>query len=81
MLYKKYHRNYVRQFKNGVKLNIIHKYSDDSFINSEVREEPFVNHCFLVGISIVDSHNYQWFIVYNSGMFNDKIKIVGENAV
>lgn len=49
MLYKKYHRNYIRQFKIGTKFKFS-KYGIE--IDCEVVGEPFINLLFPIGFSI-----------------------------
>ena len=80
MLYKKYHRNFVRKLKKGTKIEI---YSNDiyiytnHFINSEVVKEPFIEYgYFSVGISMIDSKNYKWIVVYYSGRINHDVKAI-----
>ena len=86
MLYKKYHRSYVRKFKKGTKIEIFYSndvYTTDSFINSKVVREPFVDYysCSVSsGISIVDSCGYLWVVVYRSGKISYRINIK-ENAI
>ena len=77
MLYKKYHRNFVSQFKKGTKIEIYNDdiYATNRFINSEVIKEPFINHDFVCWISIVDSFNYSWVVVYHSGKISYRINI------
>lgn len=76
MLYKKYHRNYVSQFKKGVKVKFM--YNDMIY---EVVKEPYYSN---------DNHRIEfrsssyfciWLLIYPSGFINYDIKIVGENAV
>lgn len=57
MLYKKYHRNYVRKFKKGVKLR--YHYSQ-----VEVTKEPYR---FGRSIEIEVDNRYIWTIVSISG--------------
>ena len=86
MLYKKYHRSYVSRFKKGTKIEIFYSndvYTTDSFINSKVIREPFVDYysCSVSsGISIVDSCGYKWVVVYHSGKISYRINIK-ENAI
>ena len=75
MLYKKYHRNFVRQFKKGVKFNFFNSQL------SEVTREPYYStyhqHIEFQSTSIIPV----WTLIYPSGFINYDIKIVGENAV
>ena len=49
MLYKKYHRNYIRRFKIGTKFKFS-RYGME--IDCEVVGEPFINLLFPIGFSI-----------------------------
>ena len=78
MLYKKYHRNFVSQFKFGTKVEIYSNdtYTTDRFINSEVIKEPFIEYgYFTVSICMVDSKNYNRVVIYHSGRINFNIKL------
>lgn len=75
MLYKKYHRNFVRQFKKGTKVNIrYNKYPNHDFI----MEEPFIEHSW--GINIIDNKDCKWTLVFLSGKIDCSIKIE-ENVI
>lgn len=65
MLYKKFHRSYVRQFKKGVEFNY-KTYRD------VVNKEPYDIGCGNIRITGI---NYDLVIVYSDGTTNCNIKI------
>lgn len=71
MLYKKYHRNYIRKFKKGIKI-CYKTYSGE--IKDTVRIEPFYNDIKNKSIHITGS-KYGWTLVYCNGRVDYKIKI------
>ena len=77
MLYKKYHRNFVRQFKKGVKLFIgsIVRLSNDLSINEhrEITKEPF---WFGIRVEIEVDGKYILTIVFPSGKINKYIRVI-----
>ena len=72
MLYKKYHRNYIRQFKFGTKVYIRYKYFNNGFIMNE----PFIEHGW--GINIIDSEDCKWTLVFLNGIIEHNINAIQE---
>ena len=66
MLYKKYHRNYVKQFKKGVKFDIISV--------EEVWKEPWYDNVNKI-IYITGSKYGRWDLVFPNGKVEYNIKI------
>ena len=77
MLYKKYHRNYVRQFKKGIKFS--YKTYNNEICKDIVRIEPFYNDIKDKSIHMTGS-KYGWTLVYCNGRVDYKIRIE-ENVV
>jgi len=85
MLYKKYHRNYIRRFKIGTKFKFS-KYGKE--IDCEVVGEPFINLLFPIGFSIdisviklaISDLPVQVPLMYGSGIKGDSMKFI-EDAV
>ena len=77
MLYKKYHRNFIRQFKIGV--GVKSDYSNDNFIISEV--EIFIDFDWEINIIIKDGKK-KWGagLIFFNGTINSEVKIK-ENVV
>lgn len=76
MLYKKYHRNYIRQFKEGTRF----KYNYKCYTYTVIKEpyySTYYQHIEFQSTSIIPV----WTLIYPSGFINYDIKIVGENAV
>ena len=69
MLYKKYHRNFVRQFKKG----IVFKWNRSL---SVVMKEPYYDN---KDIFVTDKKYYSWILVSRDGSINRDIKV--ENVV
>ena len=69
MLYKKYHRNFVRQFKKGTKVKFKNY---NSFIIGKVSSEPIVN--FGVTNIIIEE---EWIagLVFLDGTINSDVKL------
>lgn len=72
MLYKKYHRNFVKQFRKGTKI-YYKTYSGDE-IKDTVRIEPYFSNDYHE-IHISDN-KYGWILVYRNGMIERSIKVV-----
>ena len=72
MLYKKYHRNFIRQFKIGV--GVKNKYSNDNFIISEV--ETFIDFDWAIEIVIKDGKK-KWCagLIFFNGTINSEVRI------
>lgn len=76
MLYKKYHRNYIRKFRKGVKLrrdDDIHFVTTRPFPRLNLRtEKPYIT----VDVTI-DKHSswIRWTLVFQDGKINYKIEI------
>ena len=65
MLYKKYHRNFIRQFKKGVKYECFSGcYTVD--------KEPYSYY----NIRIIDSECSVWILISRDGSINNKIKVL-----
>lgn len=71
MLYKKYHRNFVRQFKGGVRYKCFS--GGKRYI---VAKEPYYRG---EEIRIIDSECSVWVLISMDGTINCKIKVL--NAV
>lgn len=71
MLYKKYHRNYVSQFKRGVKVKSI--YSNYNFIISEV--EIIIDYDWEINIIIKDGKKKWSAVIFPNGTTNYTIKV------
>jgi len=74
MLYKKYHRNFVKQFKMGTRYGF-KAYSGEIY-KDIVRKEPFYNR----GINMTGK-KFGWTLVFPGGRIERSIKIIEENAV
>ena len=77
MLYKKYHRNFVRQFKNGTKV----KYYIYLSPYTVVHEPYYSTRTHWIEFHTNNSSDPNWILVSSGGSINKEIKIVGENAV
>lgn len=85
MLYKKYHRNYIRRFKEGTKFKFS-RYGIE--IDCEVVGEPFINLLFPIGFSIdisviklaISDLPVQVPLMYGSGIKDGSIKFI-KNAI
>ena len=69
MLYKKYHRNYVSQFKKGAKFRIF-----NSGYLAEVTKEPCIYQTD--GGSKAIRVNYGWRLIFSGGIINKDIYVV-----
>ena len=74
MLYKKYHRNYIRKFKRGAKFIIRIKISSNTVIDTNVeyvvRKEPCIeNNHFVCVNNMIES------LIFPSGVVNRNIFI------
>ena len=68
MLYKKYHRNFVKQFKKGTKF----RWNTEELSVETVTIEPhFVFHVIYVG-----GDKYRWILVYSHGNIEQSIKVI-----
>ena len=72
MLYKKYHRNFVKQFKVGVRFN---HYITQLSVYTVVHEPQYSisNHCIEFQSS---SNNVMWNLVYPNGEINKYLNVV-----
>ena len=61
MLYKKYHRNFIRQFKKGVKFNILSE--------EKVQKEPWYDNDNKV-IYVKGNKYGCWILVYSDGIID-----------
>ena len=77
MLYKKYHRNFVRQFKNGVK----YSYKDYNNVYKDIVErEPYYDgRDWRRNIRITGSKN-DLFLIFPGGQLVE-VEIIKRNAV
>ena len=74
MLYKKYHRNYIRKFRKGVKFIVRIKISGSTVIDTNVEyvvlKEPVVIYNRFIGID-----NMKESLIFHSGVVNRNIFI------
>ena len=77
MLYKKYHRSFISQFRRGVKVKS--KYSNDNFIISEVK--TIIDYDWKINIIIKDGKK-KWLagLVFLDGTIKSDVKLK-ENAI
>lgn len=68
MLYKKYHRNYISQFKKGAILMF------DIGGGDKIISEPFIDSDYG---EICVRCTYEWTLVFSEGKINRDIKIKG----
>lgn len=66
MLYKKYHRNFVRRFKKGAILIF------DLGMSDEIILEPFIDRDYG---EICIRCTYEWTLVFSDGRINHKMKV------
>lgn len=71
MLYKKYHRNFVRQFRKGVKAKS--KYSNANFIISEVK--TIIDFAGEINIIIKDGKKPWRAIIFSEGTIISEVKL------
>lgn len=69
MLYKKYHRKYVKQFRIGTKFAIG---SSENDYSGKVMNDPF---CMFGSVYIVDIE-HMWILVLPSGKINKHLYVV-----
>ena len=87
MLYKKYHRNFVRQFKKGFKFKLVFVKRDLDIY--EVTANPFILEgddimptCIQVPVTKVAKVIWSKIIlVFSGGRIDRRIKIIEEDAV
>jgi len=89
MLYKKYHRNFVRKFKKGFKFKLVFVKRDLDIY--EVTANPFILEgddimptCIQVPVTKVKVAKVIWskiILVYPGGRIDRRIKIIEEDAV
>ena len=70
MLYKRYHRNFIRQFKEGTKFG----WSTEELSVETVMIEPY----FKVDFHEihVSGDKYRWILVYSNGRIERNIKVI-----
>ena len=68
MLYKKYHRNYVSQFKRGVKFDRRSLSPDKIYERGVVDKIKIEPH----GIYVVDNIHGSWILVFSNGIIKKK---------
>ena len=73
MLYKKYHRNFVSQFKKEVKF-IVGKYGNGN--GYRVTREPYLIDFKSSRIYIEDGKLFTWTLVYCSGKINKYLHVI-----
>ena len=73
MLYKRYHRSYVSQFKKGVKFNHP-SLSPDKMSEREVVEgiEIATYYTYYGEIYVVGERTGRWYLVFSDGRINKK---------
>ena len=79
MLYKKYHRNFIRQFKKGAKVGFGHRREE---LVDIVKIEPCRVDCHdgvFKGIHMTGIY-YDWALVFPSGYINHDVKVI-EDAI
>lgn len=69
MLYKKYHRNYVKQFKKGTKIAIG---SGEDYYSGKVVNDPF----YMYSSVYIGDIKHLWILVLPSGKTNKHIYII-----
>lgn len=69
MLYKKYHRNFVRQFKKGT----VFKWNRSLSVETVMKEPYYFNDKF---IFIKDSKYQQWDLIYYNGRINKNLYVI-----
>lgn len=69
MLYKKYHRNFVKQFKKGTKIAIG---SGESYYSDKVIGKPL----YMYNSIYIGDSKYLWILVLPSGKTNKHIYVV-----
>lgn len=77
MLYKKYHRNFVKQFKKGTKFghsNECSRYKAYSY-SMIVEIEPTI---YDGGIYVISKCSYGWILVFPSGRLIKDIDVIQE---
>ena len=67
MLYKKFHRNYVSQFKKGVRFDILSA--------KTVMQEPWYDNVNEV-VCMSDNEYGQWDLVYYNGRINKYLYVI-----
>lgn len=72
MLYKKYHKNYVGQFKKGVKFRY------RGFRSEAIEVEPWCENSGRIYIS--GNKSGCWTLVYPGGQLSDGISIVNDDS-
>ena len=74
MLYKKYHRNFVKQFKKGVKFNVgCRSFSGKFRVTREPSLDPLSSRIY-----IEDGKLYTWTLMYVSGRINKYLHVIQE---
>ena len=81
MLYKKYHRNFVKRFKKGVKFGYGREPEEYVYV---VRKEPWCDLTFWNGnpqirIRIIDSGHGSWILISQNGSIDYNLKV--ENVI
>ena len=69
MLYKKYHRNYVRQFKRETKFAIG---SGESYCSGKVINEPF----YMYNSIYIGDSKHAWILVLPNGKTNKHLYVI-----
>ena len=70
MLYKKYHRSYVRQFKRGTNFAIG---SGESYCTGKVINDPFY---MFSSVYIVGDTKHLWILVLPGGKINKHLYVI-----
>ena len=75
MLYKKYHRNFVSQFKIGTKVKFICDHVH--FVISDVKEEPFIEYRWInTLVSNAKLGERYWVVVFPGGKINKDLHVI-----
>ena len=76
MLYKKYHRNYIRKFKKGTKYRFKYSPNEDAIFDIVWKEPRYLHNIEIRGL-----YDNTWLtIVFYNGKINN-IKLVEERVV
>lgn len=72
MLYKKYHRSYVKQFRKGVEFNCPCTSPDKMFERDVVDVDRVEVRPYYGGIYVAGKRTGRWILVFSGGMINKK---------
>ena len=75
MLYKKYHRNFVKLFKIGAWIKFIYSNAQNYFVISGVEKEPFIQHGWINTAVGWQGEKY-WVVVFPDGKINKDLHVI-----